>query len=116
MKVGGDIEMFSSHYLAGFREEASSSYPTLPMLQDAAEPSIDGTIDEVAKSHPELHPVLYNDVLVCPNCSKACAFTLVSCNSCGTSLYGVPITKSENVFSAFLLGVRKAGKGFPYKI
>jgi len=105
-----------SWYLAGFKDERKGSYPAIPMLEDSASPSIRGTIDDVAKAYPELAQVLYNDVKVCPNCGKACAFTLSTCNSCGTGLEGVKVGKSENVFSAFLLGVEKAAKGFPYKI
>lgn len=116
MKVGNGIEMLRSQYLAGFKEERLNSYPTVPMLQELTGPAIEGTIDDVAKEHPELVPVLYNDVKLCPNCGKPCAFTLVMCNSCGTSLEDVKMSKSENVFSAFLLGVSKATKGFPYKI
>mmetsp|Transcript_162144 Transcript_162144/g.393875 ORF Transcript_162144/g.393875 Transcript_162144/m.393875 type:complete len:442 (+) Transcript_162144:3-1328(+) len=116
MKVGGGLEMLRNRYLAGFKDAHRSTYPTIPMLEESAGPTIDGTIDDVAKAHPELVPVLYNDVKVCTSCSKPCAFTLTVCNACGTSLEGVPVGKSENVFSAFLLGVSKAAKGFPYKI
>jgi len=115
MEVGDGVRMLRSQYLAGFRAE---SYPTVPMLQESAGPRLDGTIDDVARAHPELEPVLYNNVKVCPrsNCSKACAFTLRTCNSCGASLDGVEIGKSDNVFVAFLLGVAKAKAGFPYTI
>jgi len=114
MKVGGGVEMLRCQYLAGFREEAKGSYPSIAMLDEKSDYTIDGTIDQVAEAHPELMPALYNDVKVCEKCGKPCAFTLATCNSCGASLEKVKISKSENVFSAFLLGVRRAAKGFPY--
>jgi len=108
--------MLRCQYLAGFREEAKSSYPSIPILDERSDFTIDGTIDVVAEARPELRPALYNDVKVCDKCGKPCASTMKACNSCGASLEGVPIGKSENVFSAFLLGVRRASKGFPYMI
>mmetsp|Transcript_65684 Transcript_65684/g.186405 ORF Transcript_65684/g.186405 Transcript_65684/m.186405 type:complete len:408 (-) Transcript_65684:29-1252(-) len=116
MTVGGGVRMLRSQYLAGFKEERRASYPTVPMPQEEAGPTIDGMIDDVAKAHPDLAPVLYNDVKLCPKCGKPCAFTLALCNACGTNLADVPISKSENVFSAFLLGVARASRGFPFKI
>jgi len=113
MAVGGGVEMLRTQYLAGFK---GSGYPTVPMSEDRADAAIDKSIDEIAAEHPELKPVLYNDVKVCPGCGKPCAFTLTVCNSCGRDLKDVALSQSENVFSAFLFGVRKAGKGFPYKI
>jgi len=100
-------------YLAGFK---GTSYPTVPMHTDTALATVAGTIDDVAKAHPEMIPVLYNDVKACKGCGKPCAYTMTMCNSCGMSLADVPITKSENVFCAFLMGVAKANKGFPLKI
>eukprot|EP00933_Yihiella_yeosuensis_P022904 TRINITY_DN17927_c0_g1_i1.p1 TRINITY_DN17927_c0_g1~~TRINITY_DN17927_c0_g1_i1.p1 ORF type:complete len:397 (-),score=54.14 TRINITY_DN17927_c0_g1_i1:350-1540(-) len=116
MCVGNSVEMLRSQYLAGFKEERISSYPTVPRINVNCEATIDGTIDDVAKINPALTPCLYNDVKVCNRCGKPCAFTIVVCNSCGNSLADVPITKSENVFSAFLFGVKSASKGFPYII
>jgi len=73
-------------------------------------------VDDFANTYPELKPVLYNDVKVCGKCGKPCAFTMTTCNSCCASLEDVPITKSENVFSSFLFGVKRSVKGFPYTI
>eukprot|EP00416_Gambierdiscus_australes_P033249 CAMPEP_0171102286 /NCGR_PEP_ID=MMETSP0766_2-20121228/57387_1 /TAXON_ID=439317 /ORGANISM="Gambierdiscus australes, Strain CAWD 149" /LENGTH=402 /DNA_ID=CAMNT_0011562533 /DNA_START=65 /DNA_END=1273 /DNA_ORIENTATION=+ len=116
MYVGGGVQMLRSQYLAGFREESKTSHPWIPMLDEKAEFTIDGNIDTVAEAHPDLRPALFNDVKVCGKCSKPCAFTMTNCNSCGASLEDIPISKSENVFSAFLLGVRQAKAGFPYRI
>lgn len=116
MTVGGGVQMLRCQYLAGLKEESKATYPLVPMLDEKSDFTIDGTIDTVAEAHPELNLALYNDVKVCAKCGKPCAFTMEVCNSCGASLKDVPISKSENVFSAFLLGVRKAQKGFPYMI
>lgn len=105
--------MLRPQYLAGFK---STTYPVVSMSEDKSEATINKTIDEVANENPELKTVLYNDVKICPGCGKPCAFTLTQCNSCGHSLKEVELSKSENVFSAFLFGVKKAGKGFPYMI
>eukprot|EP00440_Ansanella_granifera_P016094 gb/GFBE01017482.1/.p1 GENE.gb/GFBE01017482.1/~~gb/GFBE01017482.1/.p1 ORF type:complete len:394 (+),score=82.93 gb/GFBE01017482.1/:1-1182(+) len=117
MTVGGGAVMLRSQYLAGFKESSRASYPTVPRPDVNVPAVIDGTIADVAKANaPELAPCLWNDVKVCPNCGKPCAFTMVTCNSCGTSLADAAITQSENVFTAFLFGVKLAAKGFPYTI
>lgn len=113
MFVGDGVQMLRSQYLAGLKDD--KVYPKIPILPDRADPTIVGTIDDVANAHPEITPCLYNDVKVC-SCGKPCAFTMTVCNSCGESLVDTPITKSENVFAAFMLGVSSASKGFPYKI
>jgi len=114
MTVGGGVEMLRCQYLAGFK--GSSTYPTVPCTFQKTDAALDATLDDVAKLHPELSLCLYNDVKVCPDCSKPCAFTMTTCNNCGRDLRDVAMSKSENVFSAFLFGVKRAGKGFPYTI
>jgi len=116
MIVGDGVSMSRSWYLAGFKESSKYAYTTIPQLDVKSEAAIDGTIDSVAEKYPELTPCLYNDVKVCAKCGKSCAFTLSTCNSCGASLEKVPLSKSENVFVAFMLGVKVAAKGFPYTI
>eukprot|EP00928_Gymnodinium_smaydae_P091741 TRINITY_DN7547_c0_g1_i1.p1 TRINITY_DN7547_c0_g1~~TRINITY_DN7547_c0_g1_i1.p1 ORF type:complete len:422 (-),score=68.86 TRINITY_DN7547_c0_g1_i1:325-1536(-) len=116
MQIRGGIQMKRNQYLAGFRPDRVASYPTVPRPDINCPFTLDGTIDDVASSNPELAPVLYNDVKTCAQCGKPCAFTMVNCNSCGASLREVPIGKSENVFTAFLFGVRLAKRGFPYVI
>merc|ERR1719210_12314 len=113
MTIRGGVQMKRSQYLAGYR---GASYPTVPMLKETNEAKFDGTIDDLAEKHPTLAPALYNDVKVCEKCGKPCAFTMTACNSCGTSLETVKVSKSENVFSAFLMGVKRAKKGFSYTI
>lgn len=114
MRVGGGVEMLRKQYLAGFKEDRVASYPTVARLDVQAPHTLDGTIDDVFKKYPELESCLYNDVKLC-SCGKPCAFTMTICNSCGKALPDV-ITKSENVFAAFLFGVKSASKGFPYQI
>jgi len=109
--------MLRTQYLAGFKEESKASYPTVPRLDVNCPATIDGTVEDVSKiCDPSLLPALFNDVKVCGKCGKPCAFTMATCNSCGASLADVEISKSENVFSAFLFGVKLASKGFPYTI
>mmetsp|Transcript_47570 Transcript_47570/g.152847 ORF Transcript_47570/g.152847 Transcript_47570/m.152847 type:complete len:412 (-) Transcript_47570:220-1455(-) len=114
MRLCGDVEMPRAWYLAGFK---GASYPTVPSAAEQSEAAREGTIDDLALAFPEerLQGALFNDVKAC-KCGKPCAFTLEACNACGASLKEVAITKSENVFSAFLFGVKKAQKGFPYTI
>lgn len=116
MSIGGGVVMLRSQYLLGFKEDRAAAYPTVPQRDVKSEATTNGTIDDVAKEHPEMMHCLYNDVKVCPQCGKPCAYTMTSCNSCGSSLVETPLTKSENVFTAFLLGVKLANKGFPYTI
>lgn len=118
MIVGRCFKMLRSQYLSGCKEEFLSSYPTVPsvLIADQSDATIDGTIADVFATYPELERVLFNEVKTCPNCSKPCASSLVECNGCGANLLDVLVTKVENVFVAFLLGVSKAQRGFPYKI
>lgn len=114
MFIGGGVKMLRSQYLVGYKTASIELYPTVPRPNVQVECKIDGTIDDVFEKHPELEEALYNDVKVC-SCGKPCAFTMTICNSCGKELPDT-ITKSENVFMAFLFGVKSAKKGFPYKI
>lgn len=114
MRVGAGVDMLRTQYLAGFKEDSVVSYPTVARPDVQAAHTIDGTIDDVFKQYPELEAMLYNDVKMC-SCGKPCAFTLTNCNACGKPL-PEEISKSENVFSAFLFGVKSASRGFPYLI
>jgi hypothetical protein len=110
--IGNGVRLKKIQYLAGFKEDAA--YPTVPMLDVKAEHTIDGTIADVYEKYPELEECLFNDVKMC-SCGKPCAYTLEYCNACGKKLPD-EVSKSENVFSAFLFGVKLAARGFPYKI
>ena len=63
----------------------------------------------------QLKPLLWNDIKMCPNCGKPNAYTMARCNACTHDLSAVPMTKGENVFMAFLLGIEK-GERFPLAI
>lgn len=115
MCVGSGVEMLRKQYFAGFKEDRAAAYPTVPIMDVQVDARIDGTIDDVFAKAPELEPCLYNDVKVCTGCGKPCAYTMFVCNSCGKDL-PTELTKSENVFTAFLFGVKTAKKGFPYII
>lgn len=115
MLIGNGIQMSRRQYLAGFKEDKVAARPTIPQLAVKAAHTIDGTIDDVFKKYPELEPCLYNEVKVCTKCGKPCAYTMTVCNSCGADL-PTDLSKSENVFSAFLFGVKLASRGFPYTI
>lgn len=75
------------------------------------------TIDEFRELHrnnEEVQVRLRNSVKCCPQCSKPCASTLDSCNSCSTSLREVAHSYTDNVFMGFVYGI---GRGrFPYTI
>jgi len=114
MAVAGGVEILRSQYFAKFKDGVE--YPTVPSSVVRSEATFDGIIDELAEKYPELSAVLYNDVKACPNCGKPCAYSMTTCNACATCLKEVEITKSENVFSAFLFGVKRAKRGFPYTV
>jgi hypothetical protein len=114
MIVAGGVQMLRSQYFAGVKEE--NLYPTVPRPSFAFEAKIDGTLNDVAKHHPHLKQCLFNNIKLCEGCGKPCAVTFLVCNGCGKSLKDTPLSESENVFTAFLLGVKLAEKGFPYTI
>jgi hypothetical protein len=53
---------------------------------------------------PNLTRQLQNKVKVCPACSKPCAFTLSTCNSCSGDISTTPITFTNNIFMSFVFG------------
>jgi len=114
MFIGDGVQMANRQYLAGFKADRVAAFPTVARLDIQAAHTIDGTIDDVYKKYPELEACLYNEVKMC-SCGKVCAYTMTVCNSCGKEL-PEEITKSENVFTAFLFGVKLASRGFPYTI
>lgn len=116
LEVSGGVKLLRSQYLAGIREECRNLYPTIPSTSEKSEFTINGTLADVAQAHPELEQALYNEVKVCEKCKKPNGFTCMTCNGCKSSLISTQVSKSENLFSAFLLGVRNASKGFPLTI
>eukprot|EP00811_Abedinium_folium_P034396 NODE_7280_length_1593_cov_10.690996.p1 GENE.NODE_7280_length_1593_cov_10.690996~~NODE_7280_length_1593_cov_10.690996.p1 ORF type:complete len:425 (+),score=104.54 NODE_7280_length_1593_cov_10.690996:86-1276(+) len=100
-------------YLAG----CINGSPHVDQLLDASEPVFRGSMDEFREQHgqaPEVLDRLNNQVKVCKQCGKACAVTLKNCNSCGTSLDGIEVSLTDNIFMGFVYGIER-GK-FPFKI
>ena len=85
----------------------------IPNLGSPA-PKVSGGFDAFLKENPHLESQAYNEIKKCANCGKPCAVTMEICNACGASLAEVQISKSPNLFIAFIFGVDKAG--FPLKI
>mmetsp|Transcript_686 Transcript_686/g.934 ORF Transcript_686/g.934 Transcript_686/m.934 type:complete len:372 (+) Transcript_686:6-1121(+) len=82
---------------------------------EATPPLIKGTPDDFAQKYgKEALKQIKNKVLKCPSCGKANAFTLKTCNSCGTSLEDVKISYPNNVFAGFVYGIQKGP--FPFTI
>ncbi|CAJ1418168.1 unnamed protein product [Effrenium voratum] len=98
----------TTDYLAGFRGSA----PHVHQLHAPADPRFLGSIEEFREQHKDDAMALErlrNTVKICGSCSKPCAFTLSSCNACGTSLKDVQQSFSDNIFMGFIYGVAKAG-------
>ena len=89
---------------------------------DTAKPAFLGTVDEfvakVVADRPELADLMKlitkNRVRRCA-CGKSVAYTLPACNSCGSSLAGVPVSYTDNVFTSFIFGLEKCSL-FPLTI
>jgi len=79
---------------------------------------VDEYVAKIVADHPELEELMRlitkNKVRRCA-CGKSVAFTLPSCNNCGTSLAGVPVSFTDNVFTSFMFGLEKCAL-FPLTI
>lgn len=116
--------MSSSWKTDGCREEDGAllagaipgNFPSVDIPKDCGvlEPKITGGFDAWIKGNPQLESQAYNEIKKCQNCGKPCAVTMELCNSCGASLVEVAVSKSPNLFVAFIFGVDKTG--FPLKI
>ena len=100
-------------YLAGaiaknFRG-ASCNIPKLGV--DKAK--FDGGFAELIKECAALKEQTENKVKKCA-CGKPNAYTMESCNNCGSALRDVPISTTPNLFVGMIFGVAKAP--FPLKI
>ena len=100
-------------YLAGAIAEkfrrASCNIPKLGV--DTA--NFDGGFAELIKECPALKEQTENKVKKCA-CGKPNAYTMESCNNCGSALENVPISITPNLFVGMIFGVAKAP--FPLKI
>lgn len=98
-------------YLAGAKNEA---FPTVKTLQTGTKPKYN-TMDDVLEKFGDKYKYLtVNKGKKCPRCAKPCAYTLGNCNDCSQDLRNVEVSTTENVFMAFVFGVKKGP--FPYTI
>ena len=102
------VTIDGTRHLAGVLPGA---YPLPPQLSGEAPPKFDGSLAEFAATLPaDVAPQMWNRAKICPECSKACAVTLVSCNGCGASLAAAEVTATENVVMGFVYGVGRGAK------
>ncbi|CAK9071553.1 Uncharacterized protein SCF082_LOCUS35378 [Durusdinium trenchii] len=97
----------------------SANFPSvdIPETCGSRDPKVAGGFDVWIKENPQLESQAYNEIKKCGKCGKACAVTMTLCNGCGASLAEVPVSKSPNLFMAFIYGVEKvSATGFPLKI
>ena len=81
---------------------------------DGTAPRIRGTLADYVSATAAARPAVaarlqrmaWNRVRRCA-CGKCVAATLAACNGCGAPLAGVPVTRTENVFAGFVLGVER---------
>lgn len=72
-------------------------------------------VEQLAQKNKDLARYLFNNVKVCVQCLRACAYSQKACQACGTPLETVPVTQTENVLMGFIFGVEKTSK-FPLVI
>jgi hypothetical protein len=102
-------------FLAGAKAEAFAGC-TVPAKVDQTPPLFDGNFSEFLAKNPGdelLEKQMFNVIRKCTKCSKPCAYTLETCNSCGAPL-PTETTRSDNIFLGFIYGLRSSG--FPLKI
>ncbi|KAH3756268.1 hypothetical protein Pelo_11903 [Pelomyxa schiedti] len=93
------------------------AFPRINHIAEEFPPHVTCSPDEFltrSESNPELRKQLKNKVRKCAGCGKPNAFTLTNCNACGASLASVPISFTDNVFTAFIYGIEKGA--FPFTI
>lgn len=93
-------------YLAGF----NGTFPEVPCGWEEIEPPLCGAVEQLAKQNKDLARYLFNNVKVCVQCLRACAYSQKACQACGTPLETVPVTQTENVLMGFIFGVEKTSK------
>lgn len=98
-------------YLAGFKGQ----FPEVPCGWEHIEPPLCGAVEQLAQKNKDLARYLFNNVKVCVQCLRACAYSQKACQACGTPLETVPVTQTENVLMGFIFGVEKTSK-FPLVI
>jgi hypothetical protein len=108
----GNYNVVQSAYLAKAREV----FPYINLVVENSPFLVEGTTDDLlAKVKDEgFAKRSKNKVRKCPVCSKAVAFTMFTCNSCGADLSKVEISYTNNVFVGFMYGIQKGP--FPFTI
>ena len=117
--------MSSSWSADGCREDGAllagaipSNFSSVPIPKEcgAQEPKVISGFDDWIKENPQMESQAFNENKKCSSssCGKLCAVSMTLCNGCGTSLVEVPVSKSPNLFVAFIYGVDKTK--FPLKI
>jgi len=94
----------------------AAAFPSVEIPKEVGlqEPKMTCGFDVWIKENPQLLSQAYNEIKKCPNCGKPCAVTMALCNACGTALEEVAVSKSANLFVAFIYGVDKTA--FPLRI
>mmetsp|Transcript_3042 Transcript_3042/g.6960 ORF Transcript_3042/g.6960 Transcript_3042/m.6960 type:complete len:424 (-) Transcript_3042:133-1404(-) len=106
IRVGAD-----GWYLAGFK----GRFPEVPCGWEKHTPALSCSVEHIATTNTSLARYLYNDVKVCLQCLRPCAYTQKSCQGCGAQLEAVPVTQTENVLMGFVFGIERTTK-FPLTI
>eukprot|EP00442_Polarella_glacialis_P036776 CAMPEP_0115131550 /NCGR_PEP_ID=MMETSP0227-20121206/53194_1 /TAXON_ID=89957 /ORGANISM="Polarella glacialis, Strain CCMP 1383" /LENGTH=380 /DNA_ID=CAMNT_0002537113 /DNA_START=175 /DNA_END=1317 /DNA_ORIENTATION=+ len=91
--------------------------PYVDQVLDISEARFKDSIDDFRKLHASdsiTMERLRNRVKVCGQCTKPCAYTLTSCNACGSSLETTEVSYNDNCFMGFIYGIAKGR--FPYTI
>ncbi|KAH3764413.1 hypothetical protein Pelo_3711 [Pelomyxa schiedti] len=92
------------------------SFPHIENRAEHCEPLFRGSSDDFLRVHTgslNLHRQLKNKVKKC-TCGKPNAFTLSNCNACGSALTELPVSYTDNVFTAFIYGIERGP--YPFSI
>jgi hypothetical protein len=110
--ASGTYEVRLSAYLAKSKE----IFPYINQLAEETSFAIEGTPDDLISKIKDdnFAKRCKNKVRKCHVCSKAVAFTLPNCNSCGADLTKNEISYTNNVFMGFIYGIQKGP--FPFTI
>ena len=89
-----------------------ANFPHVSMVPKRTDATV-ATMSELEEACPAAAFQLKNRVRKCATCGKPNAYTLTTCNSCGSALPD-EITYTNNIFTGFIFGVKKAP--FPFTI
>jgi len=94
-------------YLAGFK----GNFPAVASEVELLEAPVRDAVESVAKRNKDLASYLFNDVKVCPQCGRPCAWTQKNCQGCGSNIVDVSISQTENVMMGFIFGLERTARG-----